>query len=1074
MEVRYVAPFAGRQRLKGRRSTLMRQLLAVGSVTTLFFMSGCSACGPKVGAKLGEVAYLADDGTQVAVVRDGLVDFGIVEMGASKTQPLTLRNVGSGPLSFGALSKVMGAADVRVGTRADGASAFEVPWPVGEDVAAGRDVTVQVSFNAPIIRGQRVVEFEVTMEHAALNSVEETALTKVVLKARAVAAPCELPETIDFGSVLVRGEGRRTVLFENQSIGEVKGSSGPVMSGTGESTFRYETDSPQGQFSIEPGSSREVALVFAPTEARDYVAAVQMRRTATCPAQTVRLKGRGVTSCVSWRASPSDDMGNRLHFGAAMPGSTATGQVTFINVCALPVSLTELRTSASVFSVTQTNVMPVDVSQLSLPSAKLDAGTWVDGEATLIARFAPTTLVVASGTLTARTNLVSQPGLTVPLRGVGGGPDIDVRPANLNFGRVGFFAGAMPPFSAQRSLAIVNVGVLPNPRDAFANLRLGRSGDVTTAFSVRAITGTLDELCIGGYDAAANQCLGSLRYDPRLGIEASPGSQLGVPVRVIPRSLGLKEWELTIASNDPDEPEVVVKIRADVQELPPCNYDVAPPGLNFGLVNANLPKELSFTVTNRGTQPQDICYFSGFEVDQTSDPAFSVGAGVVDPLELMPQASATIAVKVAPTTSPTMSQSLTGRVTFNVPNPAQPVGKVDLLATLGPSCLTIMPATLDFGRTEMGCNSPDRALQVFNSCSTPVTLGGYRLVAASVVPTGTGICTDAAGCPEFQVTSSSNFTGTLLPGASRALSLKYSPADLGADTGSLAINAMQNGAAVDYLVTLRGLGEAPAQAGQCSIVAVCPAPRVVDPNSTVPLMPSYTSSGGAVTCGWGVGQRPSTSQGAFGNGTSCTNSSYFADVVGTHVLRFSVMDAAGRSSSCDTTVTVQPRGEFWVELTWDLNNDVDLHVLHPNGGNPLMGNTWGSGNGGVGTGNWDCYYANCTTGASLNRPSWDNPGAQDDPNLDRDDVLQRGPENTRINTPVSTHPYIIGVHMYNYAANQPVTSTLKLYCAGQLVTTQTRQMSQTKDMWVVGSASFANAGLQGCVFSPTNMVVNSP
>ena len=69
--------------------------------------------------------------------------------------------------------------------------------------------------------------------------------------------------------------------------------------------------------------------------------------------------------------------------------------------------------------------------------------------------------------------------------------------------------------------------------------------------------------------------------------------------------------------------------------------------------------------------------------------------------------------------------------------------------------------------------------------------------------------------------------------------------------------------------------------------------------------------------------------------------------------------------------------------------------------------------------------------------------------------------------------YTVGVHMYSYAAApSPVTSTLKVYCGGQLVTTQTRSMNRVRDMWLVGTIRFGS--VSPCAFTPINTVIAGP
>jgi hypothetical protein len=225
----------------------------------------------------------------------------------------------------------------------------------------------------------------------------------------------------------------------------------------------------------------------------------------------------------------------------------------------------------------------------------------------------------------------------------------------------------------------------------------------------------------------------------------------------------------------------------------------------------------------------------------------------------------------------------------------------------------------------------------------------------------------------------------------------------------------------------------------------------------VTLAPTIMAPG-AVTCGWQVGMRPASSSGNFSAPTSCVSTTYDADVVGTHILNFNVSDGLGGTAQCTTPITVNPNGDLWIELTWDRPNDMDLHLLHPNAGSPTASGSWFNTT-------YDCSYRNRT-------PTWPN-GTQSNPNLDRDDITGQGPENTRINTPVQGTNYAIGVHMYSWSASpSAVTSTVKVYCGGQLKTTQTRSQNVMKDMWVVGTVNFGAGG--ACTFNAINSIVNVP
>ena len=77
-----------------------------------------------------------------------------------------------------------------------------------------------------------------------------------------------------------------------------------------------------------------------------------------------------------------------------------------------------------------------------------------------------------------------------------------------------------------------------------------------------------------------------------------------------------------------------------------------------------------------------------------------------------------------------------------------------------------------------------------------------------------------------------------------------------------------------------------------------------------------------------------------------------------------------------------------------LDGRLDLHLFHPDAGDVLNPATWFNLP-------YDCYYSNAN-------PYWDSLARGDDPFLDRDDESGTGPENIRIDSPSTTHPYEIG------------------------------------------------------------------
>ena len=63
------------------------------------------------------------------------------------------------------------------------------------------------------------------------------------------------------------------------------------------------------------------------------LARVTVRRTQSCPEQEVTLKGRGVNSCLTFRADPPDDVrATSLFFGYVTPTIAGPGTVTFFDL----------------------------------------------------------------------------------------------------------------------------------------------------------------------------------------------------------------------------------------------------------------------------------------------------------------------------------------------------------------------------------------------------------------------------------------------------------------------------------------------------------------------------------------------------------------------------------------------------------------------------------------------------------------------------------------------------------------------------------------------------------------------
>lgn len=250
------------------------------------------------------------------------------------------------------------------------------------------------------------------------------------------------------------------------------------------------------------------------------------------------------------------------------------------------------------------------------------------------------------------------------------GPTISVDPdPTLTFDVIGFIPSA-PPLIATRHLRISNVAPRSSPPDVARNLHFAEP-----AFSVTALNGTLDELCVGGFDVSAGTCTGALPLwnNEAAGLEG--GQTVDLPVRFIPQTAGLKSYDLVLYTNDPIAPEKHVTITAQAVVAGQCDYSVTPSPVDFGDVDGGTLTR-DFTLHNDGA---NRCYFDSFALSADPLSGFSLPGAPVN-LQVEPDAGANITVQLAPLALPSNGTQLTGQVWFSVPRLDTSTGRVELTA----------------------------------------------------------------------------------------------------------------------------------------------------------------------------------------------------------------------------------------------------------------------------------------------------------------------------------------------------------------------------------------------------------
>ncbi len=196
---------------------------------------------------------------------------------------------------------------------------------------------------------------------------------------------------------------------------------------------------------------------------------------------------------------------------------------------------------------------------------------------------------------------------------------------------------------------------------------------------------------------------------------------------------------------------------------------------------------------------------------------------------------------------------------------------------------------------------------------------------------------------------------------------------------------------------------------------------------------------------WSVTSKP-TESGLFIFNKTKRNPRLWFDVAGDYTFQLEVMNSAGIWDSTPdlVTVTAEPSDRFYVQLSWDADSDLDLHVL-ATPSVPIF-DTPG-----------DCAYCNTN-------PSWGTPSALDDPSLDWDDVDGQGPETTTIEDP-SAGDYKILVHYYGQNGDFqcidwdcPISQAkVDFWIDGVLVHTETGTLVDQGDVWEVGTLHWPSA-----------------
>lgn len=685
-------------------------------------------------------------------------DFGAVRLGVPASATLFVENVGEGALQLERIERVGVSSAVQLGDEVVDAPAFVVSQTRAL-IPRGETAELPLTFLARTVGSERA---QLRLWFSNTTVAEPVPFE---LSGQVVDATCDVQQGRDFGAVVVGDFLELPLTLKNPTTTSATVTLGPLATGTA-----YDLRGAPSAFSLAPMETRVVTIRFAPRSEGLFREVLPVKLSALCDTVNVKLDGLGVAETVTW--------GPPANFGFVLPGRVKETSVTVTNLSMLPVEISRVQLTGSAFFEL---VRPV--TTLSVPAARRDSnGGLVGGTATIDLRFRPTVLGAQTSVLTASTSLSRPAQLTLPVTGFGGGPSLHVD--SLDLGRVPFLPAA-PPLTS--TLELRNYGHNTTPPDPAFNLQLA------TPWTVRPVNpqSLVDELCVGTF--MAGQCVNA---PPGAATSLPPNTTgLSVPVRLALQNantdaMGLKAWDVTFTSNDPERPMVTVRVTVRPVQLPPCNFTLTP-ALDFGHVSEPLPKERVLRLCNTGVATSDRCLVSTVTTR-------GAGFSIVDPprdVELAPQECRSIVVRAAqPGPVPATTSTLVGAVDVRLSS-LQGVASVPLAATQAVGCLVIDPSPMDFGTVALGCRSVDRTVQLFNQCNTPITITGGTLIDD--------------GRQAFSVVTPLPQAPLMLTrgGMPVSLQLRFRPRGEGDELGAFRVSVQQSGP-LEHLVVLRGRGAA--------------------------------------------------------------------------------------------------------------------------------------------------------------------------------------------------------------------------------------------------------------------------
>jgi len=428
-----------------------------------------------------------------------------------------------------------------------------------------------------------------------------------------------------------------------------------------------------------------------------------------------------------------------------------------VNTTSPTTNITVTNTGTGPLTISNVALGGPDAAQFNVTVGQLPATLQPNQTQQWPLTFAPQAVGMFNATLTFISDDPMNMKAVVPITGQGTSPMISVAPMTLDFG--GQLVGrASQPHTA----TITNTGT--------ANL-------------------TLNQVLVSGPQANAF----AQQMAPMLPLTIQPMQNQPITLVFTPSAMGADTATLVIQSDDPNTPQVKVKLAGmGVSTL----LTASPMTVDFGAVKApGSGTTQMVTLTNSGGDPLKL---ADATVTGMTATAFTVGSAAG---QLMPGATKMVSVDFSASAAGDYAATATFAATDNTVPPAT----VMLTAKGVSSLIVAMPSTLDFGTVEVGAASSPQAVKVTNQGSMPV-----KLMAV------------VADDPSF-VVAGVDTSGSIAAGATSMFNVSFAPTSAGSKTGKISITLV-GGMGPEATVMATGVGKPPtpdmggggAQSGGCS------------------------------------------------------------------------------------------------------------------------------------------------------------------------------------------------------------------------------------------------------------------